>query len=75
MGDTGYEMECAGRGDETRCPNGEVLTIDAGIKVYRCDDCREHYRIRAAEQRLEKDDDGLTRPMGDPGEAGHGSAA
>jgi len=75
MGDTGWEQECAGRGDG-RCPKGEVLTIDAGIPEYRCDDCRHYYRLDDTEPgRRAAEDDGLTRPLGDPGENGHAGAA
>ncbi|MFE6412582.1 hypothetical protein ACFVOR_37245 [Streptomyces sp. NPDC057837] len=74
MGDT-RELECAGPGDG-RCPTGEVLTIDAGLTEYRCDDCRHYYDLDATEPgRRPQPDDGLTRPLGDPGEAGHGNAA
>jgi hypothetical protein len=77
MGDTGGVLECVGRGDGSGCPNGEVLTVDAGLAVYRCDDCRHHWGLDATEPgRRMVVDDGLTRPMGDPDEAGHrGSAA
>jgi hypothetical protein len=75
MGDT-WEQECAGRGDG-RCPKGEVVTIDAGLAEYRCDDCRHYWALDDLEPgRRPVEDDGLTRPMGDPDEAGHrGSAA
>jgi hypothetical protein len=72
MGATG-EFECVGRGDGSSCPHGAVLTVDAGIE-YRCDDCREYWDLDATEPgRRMVEDDSLTRPMGDPGEAGHGS--
>ncbi|KJK37263.1 hypothetical protein UK15_23070 [Streptomyces variegatus] len=76
MGEGRAGLECAGRGDGDRCPEGAVLTVDAGIPVYRCDDCRHHYELDATEPgRRTVEDDGPTRPLGDPGEAGHGSAA
>lgn len=75
MGDTRGELECVGRGDGP-CPYGAVLTIDAGIVEYRCDDCRHYWELDETEPgRRVVDDDGLTRPMGDPREAGQGSAA
>jgi hypothetical protein len=47
--------------------------VDAGIE-YRCDDCRQYWDLDATEPgRRMVEDDSLTRPMGDPGEAGHGS--
>ncbi|PTH84391.1 hypothetical protein C9J60_31765 [Streptomyces sp. A244] len=75
MGDTG-EAECVGRGDG-RCPQGAVLTIDAGIGEYRCDDCRHYWGLDETEPgRRPEADDGPTRPWGDPDEAGHrGTAA
>lgn len=70
-----WEQECAGRGDGSRCPHGAVLTIDAGIPEYRCDDCRHHWELDATQpERRTPEDDGATRPTGDPGEAG-GTAA
>jgi acetyl-CoA carboxylase beta subunit len=62
-----------GRGDGTDCPNGEDAVVD-GI---RCEECRHHWELDATERgRRLVVDDGLTRPMGDPDEAGHrGSAA
>ncbi len=76
MGDT-WEQECAGRGDGADCPVGAVLTVDAGIAVYRCDDCRHHWELDATEpgRRPGEDDDGLTRPLGEPDEAGHRETA
>ena len=75
MGDT-YEQECAGRGDDSRCPYGAVLTINAGIPVWRCDDCRGYWELDETEPgRRTAADDKLTRPMGDPREAGPGTAA
>ncbi|PZT70367.1 hypothetical protein DN402_33745 [Streptomyces sp. SW4] len=70
------ELECAGRGDGTRCPNGEVLTIDAGITEYRCDDCRHYWELDETEPgRRTVVDDGPTRPCGDPRQSGPGTAA
>ncbi|WP_448318217.1 hypothetical protein [Streptomyces sp. CO7] len=62
MGDT-WTQECAGRGDDTRCPHGETLTIDAGLDEYRCDDCRHHWELDELE------------PSRRVGETGHGTAA
>ncbi|MET7271208.1 hypothetical protein ABZS59_08465 [Streptomyces flaveolus] len=43
---------------------------------YRCDDCRHHWELDETEpDRRAGEDDALTRPIGDPGEAGHGAAA
>ncbi|WP_244204340.1 hypothetical protein [Streptomyces africanus] len=66
-----------GRGDGTDCPNGEVLDAAAvGVGGPRCEECRHHYELDNTEpSRRAVEDGGLTRPMGDPGEAGHGSAA
>jgi hypothetical protein len=75
MGDT-WEQECVGRGDGSDCPHGAVLTIDAGIPVYRCDDCRHHWDLDETEPgRRLREEDGLTQPLGHPGEAGQGTAA
>ncbi|EFL29609.1 conserved hypothetical protein [Streptomyces viridochromogenes DSM 40736] len=70
-------LECVGRGDGCGCPQGAVLTIDAGIAVYRCDDCRHYWGLDETEPgRRPVVDDGLTRPAGDPDEAAHrGTAA
>ncbi|MFF7190531.1 hypothetical protein ACFZAR_36170 [Streptomyces sp. NPDC008222] len=76
MGDT-KEQECVGRGDGSGCPHGAVLTIDAGIPEYRCDSCRHFWELDETEpgRRLAVDD-GVTRPLGYPDEAGHrGTAA
>ncbi|MFF9623747.1 hypothetical protein [Streptomyces griseosporeus] len=79
MADT-QEWECVGRGDGSRCPYGAVLTIDAGIVEYRCDDCRHYWELDETEPgRRAAADDGPTLPMGDPreaeAEAGSGTAA
>ncbi|WP_217236268.1 hypothetical protein [Streptomyces sp. AC555_RSS877] len=71
MGDTG-ELECLGRGDGNACPEGAVL-IGVQVPEYRCDECRHYWELDETEPgRRVKEDDGLTRPMGDPGEAGQG---
>src|ERR1044072_4388944 len=74
MGDTRQEA-CAGRGDGTDCPNGEVL--HAGSVDPRCEECRYYWELDGTEPgRRPVEDDGLTRPFGDSDEAGHcGSAA
>jgi hypothetical protein len=42
--------------------------------VWRCDDCRHYWELDETEPgRRAAEDDGLTRPLGDPGEARHGS--
>jgi len=75
MGDT-WEQECAGRGDGSGCPHGEVLTIDVGVPVYRCDDCQHYWELDETEPgRRTGAEDSLTWPLGDPGEAGKGTAA
>jgi hypothetical protein len=75
VGDT-WEQECVGRGDGSGCPYGAVLTIDAGIAVYRCDDCRHYWELDETEPgRRADEDDGRTRPLGDPREVGPGTAA
>jgi hypothetical protein len=75
MGDT-RDLECVGRGDGRACPHGAVL-VDVEVPVYRCDDCRHYYELDETEPgRRPVVDDGLTRPLGDPDEAGHrGTAA
>ncbi|MEU8735250.1 hypothetical protein AB0C68_38525 [Streptomyces tendae] len=67
------DMVCAGRGDGTDCPNGEDQTLVDGV---RCEECAHHYGLDETEpaRRLPADD-GLTRPVGDPREAGPGTAA
>ena len=72
MGDTG-EQACAGRGDGTDCPNAEDLVLVDGV---RCEECRHHWELDETERgRRPVVDEGLTRPVGDPGEAGQGAAA
>ncbi|MFD5570328.1 hypothetical protein [Streptomyces cadmiisoli] len=76
MADTGERQECVGRGDGTRCPYGATLDPDIGPPEYRCDDCRHHYELDCTEPwRRADQDDVLTRPTGDPGESGTGTAA
>lgn len=71
MGDT--REACAGRGDGTDCPNGENEVLVDGV---RCEECRHHYELDNLEPaRRAVVDDGLTRPIGDPREAGPGTAA
>lgn len=73
MGDIG-EQECAGCGDGTRCPKEGVPA--AGCPVYLCENCEEERVLRETELgRWPAEDDGPTPPVGDPGEAGHGTAA
>ncbi|MFH8974306.1 hypothetical protein [Streptomyces sp. NPDC017890] len=75
MGDA-EELECAGHEDGSGCPYGVVLVIDARVVEYRCDDCRHYWELDETEPgRRARQDDAPTRPMGDPGEAGHGSVA
>lgn len=70
-----WEQECAGRGDGSGCPHGEVLTIDAGVPVYRCDDCLHYWELDETEPgRRTGADDSLTC-LGDPGEEEKGTAA
>ncbi|MET8573142.1 hypothetical protein [Streptomyces sp. NPDC004783] len=72
MGDTG-EQVCAGRGDGTDCPNGEDEALVDGV---RCEECRHHYELDETEPGRRADaEGGLTRPTGEPREAGHGTAA
>ncbi|GAA0918957.1 hypothetical protein GCM10009549_36870 [Streptomyces thermoalcalitolerans] len=69
------ELECAGRGDG-RCPHGRSGVPGPGVSVYRCVDCREYWELdEMIPERRSGEDDGLTLPLGDPGEAGHGTAA
>ena len=72
MGD--LREPCVGRGDGTDCPNGEVLEPDADGP--RCEECRHHWELDETERgRRLPVDEGLTRPLGDPREAGPGTAA
>jgi hypothetical protein len=71
MGDT--RETCAGRGDGTDCPNGEDEVLVDGA---RCEECQHHWELDEPEPgRRAAADDGLTRPLGDPREAGPGTAA
>ncbi|MFG3013688.1 hypothetical protein ACGFZB_25220 [Streptomyces cinerochromogenes] len=71
MGDT-WEA-CAGRGDGTDCPNGEVFEPGGGP---RCEECQYFWELDETEPgRRAVQDDGVTRPLGDPREAGPGAAA
>lgn len=64
---------CAGRGDGTDCPNGETEVLVDGV---RCEECWHHWELDETEPgRRQAADDGLTRPLGDPREAGPGTAA
>jgi hypothetical protein len=66
------EEACAGRGDGTDCPNGEDAVVDGP----RCEECQHYWELDALEPgRRPVVDDGLTRPVGDPREGGHGTAA
>jgi hypothetical protein len=73
MGDI-REQECAGRGDG-RCPKEESGVPEAGLPVFQCVDCRDYWSWDGLvpDRRLAADD-GLTRPLGDPREAGHGTS-
>jgi hypothetical protein len=71
MGET--REACAGRGDGTDCPNGEDEALVDGV---RCEECQHHWELDGTEPgRRAAVDDGLTQPMGDPREAGPGTAA
>jgi hypothetical protein len=73
MGDSG-QRECVGRNDETQCRNEGVVQVLPGHWV--CEQCLEHVGLDHLVQGRGGPDDGLTRPMGDPDEAGHrGTAA
>ncbi|EST18311.1 hypothetical protein [Streptomyces roseochromogenus] len=75
MGDN-WEQQCAGRGDDSGCPHGAVLATNAGILEHRCDECRDYWELDETEPgRRAAEDDELTRPLGDPREAGPGTAA
>jgi hypothetical protein len=68
-----WVQECAGRGDGTDCPNGETEDLVDGV---RCEECRHHWELDETERgRRLVADDGLTRPLGEPWEAGPGTAA
>ncbi|TWV57037.1 hypothetical protein FRZ03_02525 [Streptomyces misionensis] len=71
MGD--FEETCAGRGDGTDCPNGEDEVLVDGV---RCEECRHYWELDETEPgRRTAAGDGVTRPAGDPREAGPGAAA
>ena len=64
---------CAGRGDGTDCPNGETEVLIDGV---RCEECLHYWELDETERgRRTVVEDGLTRPLGDPREAGPGTAA
>ncbi|MGW3991217.1 hypothetical protein [Streptomyces sp. NPDC004830] len=68
------EEACAGRGDGTDCPNGEVLDVRA--EGPRCEECRHHWELDSTEPgRRAGDYEESPRPPGPPEEAGHDSAA
>ncbi|MGV9790580.1 hypothetical protein [Streptomyces sp. NPDC003435] len=63
---------CTGRGDGTDCPNGETDLVD-GV---RCEECQHHWELDETDRgRRRQVDEGATRPIGDPREAGPGTAA
>lgn len=67
---------CAGRGDGTDCPNGETDVTGVLVDGVRCEECAHHYGLDETEPaRRAAVDEGLTRPVGDPWEAGPGTAA
>ncbi|MFR9794267.1 hypothetical protein ACL07V_37535 [Streptomyces sp. MB22_4] len=71
MGD--IREACAGRGDGTDCPKGEDEVLVDGV---RCEECRHHWELDELEPaRRAATDLGMTRPAGDPREAGPGAAA
>ncbi len=73
MGDTTEDRMCEGRGDGTDCPNRETNVLVDGV---RCEECHYHWSLDDLEpSRRAVDDTGLTRPHGDPREAGPGTAA
>ncbi|WP_432185463.1 hypothetical protein [Streptomyces tendae] len=67
---------CAGRGDGSDCPNGETNETGVLVDGVRCEECLHYWELDQTEptRRLVVED-GLTRPMGDPREAGPGTAA
>lgn len=74
MGDTGGQRECVGRDDDTQCRREGETEVAPGHWV--CDQCHDHAGLdHLVPSRRPVEDDGLTRPVGDPGEAGHGTAA
>ncbi|MFD8153243.1 hypothetical protein ACFV28_21170 [Streptomyces sp. NPDC059720] len=68
------EEPCAGRGDGTDCPNGEVL--DVRVDGPRCEECRHHWELDCTEPGRRAAEDGeVGPPPGLPDEGGHESAA
>lgn len=64
---------CPGRGDGSDCPNGETDVLVDGV---RCEECLHYWELDAtAPERRLVTDEGVTRPFGDPREAGPGTAA
>jgi hypothetical protein len=72
MGDTG-QRECVGRDDGTQCRNPGVVQVLPGHWV--CEECLEHVGLDHLVPGRGGSDDGLTRPVGDPGEVGKEDAA
>ncbi|MDT0405089.1 hypothetical protein [Streptomyces edwardsiae] len=69
------ELECAGRGDGSDCPHGDVL-IGVAVAVYRCDDCLHYWELDETEPHRRADpSEAPSLPWRDPDEAGHGTAA
>ncbi|MEU6818624.1 hypothetical protein [Streptomyces sp. NPDC046860] len=64
---------CVGRGDGTDCPNGEDEVLVDGV---RCEECRYQWELDETEPgRRLRAGEGLTRPVGEPWEAGPETAA
>jgi hypothetical protein len=72
MGDT-RERECVGRGDGTRCRRVGEIEVASGR--WACEECHDHIGLDDLVPGRRLSDDSLTQPLGDPREAGHGTAA
>ncbi|MFE2049559.1 hypothetical protein [Streptomyces sp. NPDC059459] len=67
------EQVCVGRGDGSDCPNREDEDLVDGV---RCEECRHYWELDETERgRRAAVEEGVTRPIGEPREAGHGTAA
>jgi hypothetical protein len=74
MGDDANMVGCAAGGCDNRGPKETMTELDGGM--WQCDECTRAVIARGElDDLLPRDRATLTRPTGDPDEAGHRGAA